>query len=273
MIKRVYKAVTPPIIQSQLKRFLQKGKGGFSGPYADWEMALNCSSGYQDPDILEKIQQATLQVRNDNRLFIRDGLLFNEPQYSYPVLAALLKIALENNGRLRVLDVGGALGSSYYAFKRFCPQHLKLSWDIVEQKTFVECGNATFANTELAFYQDSSELPQSPDVVLLSATLQYLETPYVFLSNLLQLQPSYLLLDRVSFNAGTSINDQLVVEHVPQHIYKSSYPCWLFNYQKMMNFLEQYFNIEFECEALEGSFTVNGFAIASKGFFLRRKID
>ena len=268
--KKVIKSLIPPLIQTGVKNLFSKSSGSFSGPYKTWAQAQAHSSGYQDVAILEKIKQSTLTVQSNSSYAIRDGILFCEPQYSFPVLAALLKITLTNNNSLSVLDFGGALGSSYYSFKQFYTDKLDLKWSIIEQQAYVECGNQLFKNNELHFYSDISKVPQHVDVIFLSATLQYLDKPYEWLNIFLNHNAPYLLLDRVLFS-DESNQDHILVEHVAKEIYASSYPFWLFHYQSFKQLLLQKYDILCEFDALEGKYQQNGFDITSKGFFLRRK--
>lgn len=270
MIKTLYKEMTPPYIQTQVKNIFLKKKGYFSGPYSSWETAVQAAAGYDDAAILEKIKQATLQVKNNPELYTRDGLIFTEPQHSYPVLAALLKIAIENKGKLRVLDFGGALGATYFGFKQFCPAEIEIQWDVIEQSHFVEYGNTALASEQLAFYHDCRALPEIPDVILLSGVLQYINTPYALLDQLVSLGSPYLLLDRTFFNQKKKV-DQILVEHVAEAIYKSSYPFWLFNYQGLIKYVEQYYQILLQFDGLEGELAISGFDITSKGIFAKAK--
>lgn len=270
MIKKLYKAVTPPFIQLGLKNILLRKNGALSGPYKNWSDGCLHAAGYHDTNILERVKQATLQVRDNEKLFIRDGIVFSKPQYSFPALAAILKVALENNQTLTVLDFGGALGSTYFDFKRFYQKKINLQWYIVEQSGFVECGNALFANDELSFYGSIDSLPQKPDVIILSGVLQYLENPYQLLNSLMRLDSPYIVIDRTTFD-DTILIDKVLVEHVPHHIYKGSYPFWLLSYDKMKEYVTKQYDLMCEFDGLDGKYSVSGFNVSSKGFFLRRK--
>jgi putative methyltransferase (TIGR04325 family) len=269
-MKNFLKAVTPPIIQSQLKNVFFKKLGYFSGPYATWEQALICANGYQDGNILEKVKQSTIQTCNDNTLFSRDALIDKKVQYSYPLLAAILNVLIENKGRLSVLDFGGALGATYFAFKHYCQSEVSLQWMIVEQPSYVQCANEILQYADLSFFTQIEDIQHRPDIIILSATLQYLSEPYRLLQKLIDVNAKYLLIDRTWFNQS-DVDKMIVVEHVPEHIYKSSYPSWLFNYDELLTYCSSTFDIICEFDAIEGHFSKSGFNIASKGVFLRRK--
>lgn len=268
MIKEIFCALTPPIIQSTLKNTFLKKNGYFSGPYANWQKALQTATGYEDSVVLEKVRNATLEVKNNAKLFVRDGVVFSEPQYSFPLLAALSKIALGNEKSITVLDFGGGLGTSYFSLKNFC-KDIKVKWYIVEQAAYVNCGNELFRNEELSFYHTLEEISELPEVVLLSGVLQYIEKPYQLLANLTERKVKHIIVDRTLFDNAQQ--DLLLIEHVPKHIYDGCYPCWLFSYSKMMDYFRSNYQVVYEFSAIEGKFSMNGFNIGSRGIFLERK--
>lgn len=269
-LKQFFQAVTPPFIQTQMKNIFLKKKGYFSGPYSSWAQAQLFASGYDDKMVLETVKQSTMQAKNNRGLFVRDGVVFAQPQYSYPLLAGMLKVAIEKESKFSILDFGGGLGTSYYAFRNFCPPNIAIDWYIVEQRGFVECGNALFKDNELSFYTHVKDIPIQPDIVLVSGALQYVEQPYQLLECLFSVGADYFILDR-TWVSYLEVDDRILVEHVPQHIYKSSYPSWLFNHTKLLNTLSKNYESIFEFEAIEGKFLSNGFEIASKGAFMKRR--
>ena len=57
-------------------------------------------------------------------------------------------------GVLSVLDFGGSLGSTYYQNKKFLDSLDDVSWNIVEQKHFVDAGKEDFEDERLRFSYD-----------------------------------------------------------------------------------------------------------------------
>ena len=90
--------------------------------------------------------------------------MFDEIQYSWPVLAGLLEAALMNEGRLNVLDFGGALGSSYYQNLKFLEEVKQITWNIIEQEKFVECGKKEFETEELRFFYNIEDASQNGEL-------------------------------------------------------------------------------------------------------------
>lgn len=239
--KRLLKEWAP----SGLLRILKAQKGiTWSGDYGSWAEALAASAGYEDSSILRKVREAALKVKSGEAAYERDSVLFYEKDYRWPVLAILLKVAALKGNRLRVLDVGGSLGSSYFQHRDFLNHLFEICWSIVEQKTFVSCGKTYFETKELSFYEDlDSGFAENPiDVVLLSGVLPYVENPYDLLGKVFSYQVPHIIIDRTPFLLAGN-RDRLTVQKVPPSIYPASYPAWFFNKAKFLRFVEKRYRI------------------------------
>jgi putative methyltransferase (TIGR04325 family) len=89
-----------------------KNNTSFEGSYNTWQEADAHCNGYDNMDILEKVLFATLKVKNGEAVYERDSVIFDQIEYSWPVLTGLMWAAAQNSGCLKVLDFGGSLGSS-----------------------------------------------------------------------------------------------------------------------------------------------------------------
>jgi putative methyltransferase (TIGR04325 family) len=115
------------------------------------------------------------------RTSILEGLvIFDEIQYSWPLLAALLWIIARENGHLSICDFGGGLGTSYFQNRKFLDDFPSVRWNGVEQGGFVERGRKLIQNERLRFHPTVEGcLRECPcNVVLLSGVLQYLQEPH-----------------------------------------------------------------------------------------------
>lgn len=198
----------------------------FSGNYKSWEDAERDSTGYASPEILRKTRAGLLKVKAGEAAFERDSVVFNSMEYEFPLLTGLLRAAAMGRGRLSVLDFGGSLGSTYFQSRKFLSAMKELHWSVVEQPSHVACGRADFANEELRFYQTIDECldEEEPNVLLLSNVIQYLREPYVFLENISKREFPHVIIERTAFSLNGG--DRLTVQHVPESIYKASYPVW-----------------------------------------------
>ena len=240
--KLLVKEIVPPFLWKILKKLNKSEEYGFFGDYSSWEEAMKDSVGYDSDIILEKVKNSLLQVKEGKAIYERDSVLFDKIEYSFPVLATLLKIALENDGKLSVLDFGGSLGSSYYQCKDFLGDIKELRWSIVEQPNFVECGKQYFENDQLKFYEDIETCfkYERPNVILLSGVIQCLENPYSLVEYIINSNFDYILVDITAFFKN-NLHERLTVQKVPPMIYDSSYPAWILNSEKFLGcFLKKY---------------------------------
>ena len=200
-----------------------------TGDYKSWDEAKLHATGYESGAILEKTCAALLKVKKGEAVFERDSVLFDKIHYSFPVLAGLLQAALANDGRLCVVDFGGALGSSYFQCRQFLQVARQIEWLVVEQSAHIACGRKNFESDQLRFYHtvDECMAGHRPNALLLSSVLPYLPNPYETLRQLLSHPIGHVIIDRTGFLA--SGRERLTVQHVPDSIYSASYPAWFFS--------------------------------------------
>lgn len=240
--RSVIRDLAPPILLRALKP-TSAGSIKFVGSYPNWGAALANASGYGSDQILERTRDAALMIARGEAVYERDSVLFDHVEFSFPVLAALLRCACAANGRLSVVDFGGSLGTSYRQFKAFRPSLRELQWSIVEQPRYVECGQRHFENEELRFFDSLAAAVNRarPDAVLLSGVLQYLEDPRALLREIAALTSADLIIDRTYCTA--SPDDVLTVQVVPPSIYDASYPCWIFSQSQLRKDLANQYSL------------------------------
>jgi len=234
-VRQYIKYLLPPIATLAYRSIRQGKKTGmWQGDFANWDAAKKNCGGYDDPIILEKTKNAILKVKNGEAAGERDSVLFDTVQYNWPVINFLLKIAIENNRQLSLIDFGGSLGSSYFQHKNEIPPSISLAWNVVEQKSYVDVGNKEIRDGHLNFYYSIDEAVKKTNahILLLSNVIQYLEKPYEFISNVLAYGFEYIIIDTTAFIDGQE--DRLTIQTVPESIYKSTYPAWFFNNEKFV---------------------------------------
>lgn len=208
------------------KPAIRAGELLWTGDYPDWRSAVQAAGGYDDEDIFLKVRAAARAVRDGKALWERDSVLFDKPEVNWPLLAGLMSVAARHQGRLHVLDFGGALGSTYMQHRDALQGLAECTWHVVEQGHFVRCGKEEFTSDTLFFHDTPEEaLRAAPiNLILLSGVLQYLETPYALLKRLAATGLP-VLIDRTPLFAD---GDRITVQHVPAAIYRASYACrWL----------------------------------------------
>lgn len=224
---------------------------GLHGNYTNWEAAQDNSAGYDTDIILQKTSDALGKVKNGEAVYERDSVLFEEIQYSWPLLTGLLWVAACSGGKLNVLDFGGSLGSTWFQNRTFLKNLNSVRWNIIEQPRYVEVGQRGFQNDQLRFYSSIDEcLSQSePNVFLLSGVLQYLEQPYEQLDSLRSSSCQFLIIDRTPFWGGSA--DRICVQQVPPEIYPTSYPSWIFSMQRFRSILSLHWEVIAEFDSLD----------------------
>lgn len=245
----------------------------FAGDYPTWEAASQDCGGYEAPQILEKVRQSTLKVKRGEAAFERDGVVFEKPQYSWPLLASLLCAASENGGKLNVVDFGGSLGSIYFQHRRFFHHRPAVCWTVVEQPHFVDVGCREIAEGPLRFCASTHEAAERDNacILLLSGVLQCLADPHGTLRELLSHNWSHVILDRTAFVTSRS-NDRLTVQTVPASVYEAKYPSWFLSEGPLLKRLCVNYEVVAEWPALD-SFPLEGDSTAYKGFFCRRRAE
>lgn len=251
LLKRFAKKWLPPGLVS-IYRFWSAPSIRFVGHYPSWRAAADASTGYDADIILARVSAALSKVKSGEAVYERDSVLFDKVEHSFPLLALLMRAALEKRGKLTVLDFGGSLGSSYFQCKNFLPGNLDLRWCVVEQEKFVRRGCEAFASDELQFFFTIQECValHKPDVVLFASVLQYLEHADEIVNAAAATGAEYIAIDRTPFIALDS--DWLCVQHVPASIYKVSYPCAMLSESRLKQRLESQFDLVTDFGALGG---------------------
>jgi putative methyltransferase (TIGR04325 family) len=272
-IKELVKQFTPPVILKSYRKIFTRmahGENHLSGNYNSWNEAVAASTGYDTELILEKTKAALLKVKNGEAIYERDSVLFNEIQYTWPLLAGLMWVAAQSQGRLNVLDFGGSLGSTYYQNRAFLRNLPEVQWNIIEQPAHVNVGKEYFEDEVLKFFPNIEIClsETKPNVIILSGVLQYLESPYEMLNKLLDLPCDYLIIDRTPFSDMS--NDRLCIQIVPESIYTASFPCWIFSMDCILrNITEHGFEIVTEFEGFD--MVPGPIPLSHKGLVIQRK--
>lgn len=223
-IIKTFKNYLPPIFLLILHR-IKNNKILFKGKFLTWAEAQKKCSGYDSKNILKKVLNATIKVKNGEAAFERDSIIFNEIEYVWPVLAGLMFVAAKNRGILNVLDFGGALGSSYFQNHSFFKKLPEVKWNVVEQLHYVDAGKEYIQDNRLQFYKSIKDClkENQPNVVLLSSVLPYLPDIDKLINEIKKIGSDLIIIDRTIVN--DSDTDEIYIQHVPSSIYDASYPC------------------------------------------------
>ena len=270
--RRLAKAAAKMLLPEAVRATLRGGLGWkwFEGDYAAWADAAEASGGYDDAAIVERVLRATRAVREGRGAFERDGVVFAQPEPEPGLVAAMRRAAAECGGRWRVLDFGGALGTTYWRHRAAWPEVACVAWDVVEQAKFVAAGRAEPGDGVLRFFGavEEAEEAERHDLLLASGVVQYLESPEAALEAWMARGFRFLLLNNVPLHAGAP--DRIAVQRVPPEIYRASYPVRFFNRERFLGRFEGRYDVvsEFPSEAV---WPVGWRRYRSTGMLLRRK--
>ena len=272
-VRSAVRACVPPALL-QAYRHWSGTDLRFAGRPASWDDALKASQGYDSASILDRVVDATRAVVSGRARHERDSVLFDDLEPPFAVLSTLWRaMALEHSRTLDVVDVGGALGSTYRECRPLLSATMELRWHIVEQPHFVAAG-AEFASRELRFFESPSSVPPpvGAQVLVLSSVLQYLQHPLDVLDGLAALPARHLVVDRTPMSDAS--HDRLCIQRVPSHIYAASYPCRLLSRQRLLGHLRRQWRLVADFPCAEGKRVTNdGENFEYRGMVLERTLS
>ena len=140
-----------------------------------------------------------------------------------------------DKGRLHVLDFGGALGSVYRQHIRILkPAIQDISWNIVEQKTFLKAAEKLDYEKELHFYDtvEDALTDCDIDVVLFSSVLQYIGDYEEIINKVKSV--NYIIIDRHP-EFSRRKEPCFTVQKVSEPIYQALYPLKIFGSRELEN--------------------------------------
>lgn len=269
MTNKQIKRFIPPVLLDYYRRIFKHNTVSeilWFGNFKTWRDASEKCIGYGADIILDKTKQSALKVKKGEAAFERDSVLFENPEFCWPLVSWLLRISLELKGKLHLIDFGGSLGSTYYKNLPFLSEIEDLEWNIIEQKQFVDTGKDLFEDNKLRFWYSIKEclLNSQPDLILFSGVLQYIEDPFSLIEFVKNENFKYIIIDRTGFIK--SEYQRITVQNVPAAIYPASYPCWFFNeMQFISHFTDKYLLVN-SFKALDSSNIDNSYY---KGFIFK----
>jgi putative methyltransferase (TIGR04325 family) len=268
-IKQFLKNWLPPALLHIMRG---RNKITWVGNYGSWAEAQKASTGYDSEIILNKVKDSLLKVKKGDAVYERDSVLFDKIQYSWPILAGLMWIAAQSKGELNVIDYGGSLGSTYFQNREFLQTLPEVRWNIVEQNHFVDVGKKYFEDDIIKFFYDIESCVKqcSPNTIVFSSVIQYLEKPYSLLERVKAMNFEFVIFDRTSFVCDG--RDRLTVQKVPSDIYSASYPCWFLDRKKVYAFFEEDYELIADFDALTGIMKIdNSQSGLDKGIIFRQR--
>jgi len=246
----------------------------FAGNYASWEEAVRDATGYDTTAIFDKVRSSLLKVKRGEAVYERDSVLFDRIEHPFPLLAFLLRIAVENGNSLQLVDFGGSLGTTYFQTRSFLSVLKDIRWAIVEQPQFVACGKEMFADGKLSFHDSIAEAKAATgaNTVLLSGVIGYVPKPEVVIDTILAENFQWIIFDRTAFIDAPKT--RIVVHTAPESVYSASYPKRLFNRRDLLSYFQGRCDLitwfSSYCDPEE---YIDQIRVCHEGFVLRNRIS
>ncbi len=251
-VKKGIRKIVPPILADLYLN--QKVSHSLLGGFSTWEEAEKKAIGYDSNAIFERAKKAALAVKNGAAVFERDTVLFFQPNYSNAVLTGLLRSFVKNEGHITLLDFGGALGSTYSNFVPLIKEMKSLIWGVVEQPHFVKFGRENLETKQLRFFAGIPEFQSdvgSPNIILISSSLQYIRDYQKILAAILAMKPTLVIIDRSPFLRDRKTPTKVFLQQVSEEIYPASYACWAFNKQEILSQFSEDYKVILETDCQE----------------------
>lgn len=205
--------------------------------FAAWDSALQEANkegdSYASKHIFEQVAEATEKVRSGEAVYEQDGVCFDRMLVNYELICAFLYVYAKEK-RLEVIDFGGALGSTYFRYRKLW-EELAAKWTIVEQEHFVNYGKEHIK--EINFEYRLEQCAGSADVILLSGVLSCIANPYEILDEVLNRKVPYVIIDEQAFHPKDK--HTIMLQNVPPSIYRAVYPAQLFSLSAFQAFIRE----------------------------------
>ncbi len=214
----------PPVLMRLVLRAL--GRSSLRGDYRSWQAALAASG--RNPMDLTIYKHFAEEMRIGRRSSSR-------------VLSPLLAAILLAGGRARVLDFGGNLGLVYFDVFRLVGSRIDW-WNVVDLPEIVAHGNQHFADSKLRFFPtiEEASAPDKPNIILCFHVLQYLESPFEYVSRLMSLEPQIIVLHEFPI----ADRSRILIQHVMPELGGGSRPARIFSQSEVAAAFADYVLVE-----------------------------
>jgi putative methyltransferase (TIGR04325 family) len=218
----------------------------YEGIYESWEDAVADSKGYEDMQIINKAAQSFEKILAGKHKCERDTFLYDEFQYSLPLLLGL-NFMQKKVGEIKLLDFGGSFASSYFRNLDIV-QEFDLSWTVIEQTSVVQKACRMTTGFDNLLFLEERELEslvtnQDYNIILFGSCLQFLENPKKLVSKLFHDALKTVVIEQTPVIQNG--NTRLTVQQVGKPLYESSYPAWHFVEKELLSWFKDDFQLKY----------------------------
>jgi len=195
-----------------------------------WSDAVAHSSGYQSKRTIDSLVSSDpIDPANfSSHFFIGNRL--------QQIASAFLEgVASRNKNTIRVLDVGGGLGQYFFLLEKLAPS-IQFEWVILETTALCELAKSVAPPEKNIKWISSLDDAQGIfDIALLSSVIQYLESPFELLDDLIKVA-KFLIVNRLPLIS--SRNEKICIQRPGFRESKGSYPVHILNEDKVIAYFE-----------------------------------
>jgi putative methyltransferase (TIGR04325 family) len=244
---RVGREAVRPWIPPAALALWRRRRGTYAGlqlTELDWSEAARSCGGYDDPVILDSVEQAARQALESASAYERDGVVFDRGDVHWPILGPLFEARAAVSGELRVVDVGGSLASKWFQHAQFHDALSPIAWAVVEQAALVRVALPWLQTDQLTFHESIESAVThlgGVDIVLFSSSLQYLEDPMSSLELAAKVSRHSVAIDRMpSWDHSAAA---LAIQSVGLYSKPVRYPCWVMSKPQVLSALAASFDV------------------------------
>ena len=155
---------------------------------------------YEEKYLIEVIFNKTKRLKEN----LKSEIIPISETSAYSLLSVINPIIVSKGNKINVLDFGGACGEHYFHLRSLIDKDLKLNWVVVETPTMVKYAKELESETdELSFFDNFADAINKlgyVDLLHTSGTLQCVDNPKKYLSEILNCNAKYLLFNRLGLN-------------------------------------------------------------------------
>lgn len=269
-----------PQVVTDVLRVVRSSTSNTSTTFTDYEAARRAcqTDGYEASDVVKLVAAKTHTWRDS---------LASSPALGADANQARLLLGLEGaqqNGKLSVLDLGGACGATYFYAQRYFGDRVTLEWDVIETSAMADAGREQFQSANLRFYDSIEQAcaKRIPDLVLASSSLQYMPDTLGTLRKVVKLGARHLLIVRQGVYPGaetvTIVQRSRLGANGPGPVpkgFKDGYSEYPVTYVSQATFeaaIREEYDIQLIFDELPQIVRVRGMAIPSRGYVCKRKV-
>jgi len=198
-MKRILKEFIPPIFLKFLRKKAIESSHQIFINYQD-SMKMCTTDAYEEKELIEVIFKKTKRFKEN----LKSEIILTSETAAYSLLSAINPIIECKATKINVLDFGGACGAHYFHLRSLIDKDLKLKWVVVETPTMVKYAKELETETdELSFFDNFADAINKlgkVDLLHTSGTLQCVDNPQKYLTEILNCNAKWLLFNRLGLN-------------------------------------------------------------------------